>query len=54
MSAAIGLSHTIVVAEDKEGVKKVYGFGSNKNNKLSDKILDDIVSTPTEIEFFNE
>ena len=33
---------------------KVYGWGQNKNNKLSDKILEDIAPKPTELEFFSK
>ena len=53
LCATFAQNHSIVIARTSEGEKKVYGFGENKNSKLSDKILEDKVTKPTEIEFFS-
>ena len=52
-SADLAKSFSIVIAKDFDGSKKVFGFGENKNSRLSDKILSDEVPIPTEIEFFS-
>jgi len=52
-SVDLANNFSMVIAKDKDGEKRVFGFGENKNSKLSDKILSDEVVIPTEIELFH-
>lgn len=54
-SCSLGRDHTIVIAKDKSGGdRKVFGFGSNQKNMISEEEHNDVVKVPTEIKFFSK